>query len=124
MVGLHSCQQRSKPKKTTVVKHKQVTQENSIVDLIMNLEEVKLKTAKVEKASKGKRTLSTYVETPPTDDDPNYWIKVAEDNGDSYVTYYTFKVNAGTRNISYYNVIEGDFISLAKWRQTTPLAER
>ena len=123
-MGLQSCQQKSKPKQTTNVKPKPVNQEDSIVEMIMNLEEVKRKTAAVERGSKGKRTLSTYVETPPTSDDPNYWVKVAEDNGDSYVTYYTFLVDARTRNISYYDVVDGDFIPLAKWRQTTPLEDR
>ena len=90
----------------------------------MNLEEIKRATAAVERGSKGKRTLSTYVESPPTNDDPNYWVKVAEDNGDTYVTYYTFAVDARTRNISYYDVVDGNLISLAKWRQSTPLADR
>jgi len=123
-MGLQSCQQQSKPKQTVVVKPKPVNQEESIVRLIMNLEEIKRATAAVERGSKGKRTLSTYVESPPTNDDPNYWVKVAEDNGDTYVTYYTFAVDARTRNISYYDVVDGNLISLAKWRQSTPLADR
>ena len=123
-MGLQSCQQESKPKQTVVVKPKPVNQEESIVRLIMNLEEIKRATAAVERGSKGKRTLSTYVESPPTSDDPNYWVKVAEDNGDTYVTYYTFAVDARTRNISYYDVVDGNLISLAKWRQSTPLADR
>ena len=123
-MGLQSCQQQSKPKQTTIVKPKPVNQEDSIVEMIMDLEEVKRKTAAVELGSKGKRTLSTYVETPPTGDDPNYWVKVAEDNGDTYVTYYTFAVDARTRNIRYYDVVDGNLISLAKWRQSTPSSNK
>jgi len=123
-MGLQSCQQQSEPKQTTIVKPKPVNQEESIVRLIMNLEEIKRATAAVERGSKGKRTLSTYVESPPTSDDPNYWVKVAEDNGDTYVTYYTFAVDARTRNIRYYDVVDGNLISLAKWRQSTPSSNK
>jgi hypothetical protein len=98
--------------------------EDQAVNLIMNLEEVKRKSEQVERDSKGKRHLSTYVETPPTDADLNYWIKVAEDNGGSYVTYYTFAVNSKNREISYYDAINDSLISLSQWRRTTPLEER
>ena len=92
--------------------------------LILDLEEVKRKDAIVRKGSKSKRHLSVYVETPPTTADPNYWVKVAEDNGGSYVTYYSFAVNSKTRQISYYDVIQDAVIPLAQWRKTTPANER
>jgi hypothetical protein len=98
--------------------------EDQAVNLIMNLEEVKRKSEQVKTDSKGKRHLATYVETPPTDTDLNYWIKVAEDNGGSYVTYYTFAVNSKSREINYYDAINDSLISLSQWRRTTPLEER
>ncbi|WP_158827425.1 hypothetical protein [Mucilaginibacter lacusdianchii] len=111
---------RIKPKTQPAVTSK----EDQIVDLIINLEEVKRKGDQVEKLSKGKRHLSTYVETEPTAQDPNYWVKVAEDNGGSLVTYYTFAVDGKTKQIQYYDVVQDTVLSLKQWRQTTPLAER
>jgi ribosomal protein S15P/S13E len=97
--------------------------EEQAINLIMALEEIKRKSAQVEKDSHGKRHLATYAETMPTATDPNYWIKVAEDNGGSYVTYYTFAVNSKTRKISYYDPMQDSLISLDQWRKI-PMAER
>ena len=101
-----------------------VKPEDEVVNMIMNLEEVKRKTAQVKKLSKGKRTLTTYVETPPTDNDPNYWVKVSEDNGGSLVTYYTFAVDAKTHDIFYYDDIHDTTLSLEEWRKTIPVSDR
>ncbi|QJD97212.1 hypothetical protein HH214_15715 [Mucilaginibacter robiniae] len=98
--------------------------EDQVVDLVMNLEEVKRKSAEVEKESKGKRHLSGYVETAPTIKDPNYWVKIAEDNGGSYVAYYTFAVDSKTHSIRYYDVVQDSLVSLSQWRQSTPADER
>jgi len=124
-----SCQQRPqqqvKPKPQGVNKEVTVSaQEEHLVKLIMNLEEVKRKSAIIEQESKGKRHLATYVETLPTADDPNYWIKVAEDNGGSYVTYYTFAVDGKTQLIRYYDVMQDSLLSLEQWRQSIPAGER
>ena len=114
------------PKNTQVkkVKADTVTGEAEILNLILNLEEVKRKTMEVEKASKGKRTLATYLETLPTEVDPNYWVKVAEDNGDSFVTYYTFNVNAKDHSISFYDSLQDSLITLSEWRRAVPLKDR
>ncbi|WP_374951063.1 hypothetical protein [Mucilaginibacter sp.] len=90
----------------------------------MNLEEVKRKTAQVKRLSNGKRTLMTYVETPPTGKDPNYWVKVSEDNGESLVAYYTFAVDAKTHRIAYYDDIHDATIPLGEWRKTVALSDR
>jgi hypothetical protein len=124
---LTSCEQgkKSKPKKVTQATiAKTPNQEQQIVDLIMNLDEVKRKRAQVEKESNGKRTLVTYVENPPNDNDPNYWVKVAEDNGDNLVAYYTFAVDDKSRTINYYDNSRDSLISLDMWRKTTPIEER
>ena len=125
---LNSCQS---PQKKEVVKHRQKTikpavtnEEDQVVILIMNLDEVKHKDSLVKKQSEGKRHLSTYVETKPTAADPYYWVKVAEDNGGSYVTYYSFGVQAKTHAIKYYDVVQDSLISLSQWRKTTPVDER
>jgi hypothetical protein len=119
------------PQKKEAVKHQQksikpavINEEDQIIGLIMNLDEVKRKSALIKKESKGKRHLSTYVETPPTAADPYYWVKVAEDNGGSFVTYYSFGVHAKTHTINYYDVMQDSLISLSQWRKTTPANER
>ncbi len=98
--------------------------EDEAVNLIKNLEEVKRKNELVVKDSQGKRHLSTYTETLPTSNDPNYYVKVAEDNGGSYVTYYIFAVNSRNKAISFYDVINDKLLSLNTWRRTTPPNER
>lgn len=98
--------------------------EEQVVKLIMDLQEIKMRNAEVERLSKGKRRLSTYVESPPSSDDPNYTVKVAEDNGSNFVTYYTFAVDGKTRAIKYYDVVQDTLISLNDWRKTTPLKDR
>jgi hypothetical protein len=88
------------------------------------LNEVKRKNALIMKESNGKRRLSTYVETLPTVADPYYWVKVAEDNGGSFVTYYSFGVQAKTHAIVFYDVMQDSLFSLSQWRKTTPVGER
>jgi hypothetical protein len=98
--------------------------EEEAVSVIANLEEVKRKNELVVRDSKGKRHLSTYAETPPTAKDLNYYVKVAEDNGGSYVTYYIFAVNSKTSAISFYDVLNDKLLPLNTWRRTIPLNER
>ncbi|MBS7567068.1 hypothetical protein KHS38_21870 [Mucilaginibacter sp. Bleaf8] len=124
-----ACQQKQKKdnrkKSPKAAVHKAaLNEEDKVVNLIMDLEEVKSKSAQVEKASQGKRHLATYVETPPSNTDPDYWVKVAEDNGSNYVTYYTFAVNGKTLQIRYYDVAQDSLISIKEWRSTTPVDER
>ena len=101
-----------------------IKEEDIVVNLIMNLDEVKHKSAQVVKASKGDRHLSTYIEIRPTVTDPYYSVKVAEDNGGSYVAYYSFAVHSKTHEIAYYDVIRDSLISINQWRKTTPAKER
>ena len=123
-LSFQSCEQRAKPKTAKVQVKKEVNTEEKIAHMVMDLEEVKRKTAMVERLSKGTRTLSTYIESPPTAGDPYYCVKVAEDNGSNYVTYYTFNVSPDNYSISYYDVVVGEFIPLDQWRKTTPLSDR
>jgi hypothetical protein len=114
--------------KASVEKHQlkpnQAISEDEAVNLITKLDEVRRKNELVVKESKRKRHLSTYVETPPTTEDPNYYVKVAENNGGSYVTYYIFAVNGKTSAISFYDVLNDKLLPLNTWRRTIPLNER
>ncbi len=101
-----------------------ILSEDEAVNLIKNLEEVERKNKLVVKDSQGKRHLSTYAETLPTPKDPNYYVKVAEDNGGSYVTYYIFAVNSRNKAISFYDVLNDKLLPLNTWRRTTPPNER
>jgi hypothetical protein len=106
------------------VKTVAINPEDAVVNLVMNLGEVKRKMAEVNRESNGKRHLSAFVDTLPTKLDPHYWVKMAEDNGGSYVAYYTFAVNSKTRDIHYYDPMQDSLIAIEKWRETTPLSER
>ena len=125
---LVSCE--SSPKKGTANVKRQIdklasaTPEEAAIDRVMDLEEVKRKDAEVKKLSKGKRHLSVYVETPPTPTDSYYWIKVAEDNGGSYVTCYTFAVDSKTRDVRYYDPMQDSLLTIEDWRKNTPLSDR
>ncbi|RYY23137.1 MAG: hypothetical protein EOP41_06670 [Sphingobacteriaceae bacterium] len=126
---LAACQQPAKQeaKKTQQKPKVQATvlsEEDQLINLIVSLEEVKRKSLQVKQESKGKRHLATYVDNSPTAGDTDYWVKVAEDNGDNYVTYYTFAVDKKTRQIRYYDVLQDSLISLSQWRKTTPAEER
>jgi hypothetical protein len=101
-----------------------LAKEVAVIDLVWNLEEVQRARNQVEKDSKGKRELSARVETTPTATDPNYWVKVGEDNGDNYVTRYTFTVNNKNKEIKYYDAVQDTLIPLSIWRSTTPLEKR
>ncbi|EHQ24858.1 hypothetical protein [Mucilaginibacter paludis] len=120
----HQKNETIKKKHTAIAKPAASNQEDQVVSLITNLDEVKRKTAEVKKDSKGKRSLVTYVDSPPTGKDPYYWVKVAEDNGGSLVAYYTFAVDGKTHRISYYDVITDSVISLEQWRKTVADNER
>jgi hypothetical protein len=125
---LVSCQsspkKESSPMPDKVIKPVETNPEDAVVNLIMNLEEVKRKGIEVSRVSKGKRHLVGYVETSPTKVDPQYWVKVGEDNGDSYVAYYTFAVHSKTRDIRYYDPIQDSLMTIEEWRTKTPVSER
>lgn len=103
-----------------ITEHKSPNQEDIVVKQIMELPEIQKKNKEVEKYSKGKRHLSGYVNTWPTSEDPYYWVDVAEDNGDSYVTYYTFAVDNNDLKIKFYDPIQDSLISLEAWRKAVP----
>lgn len=127
-ITLTSCEHHQKTQvmksSHAVIKPVVQNEEDQIIRLVMNLDEVKRKTAQVKEASSGKRNLATYIENSPTDKDPNYWVKVAEDNGGSLVTYYTFAIDRRSHKISYYDNTKDALVPLTTWRKTTPADER
>ena len=93
-------------------------EEDRAVNMVMNLPEVKQASQEIEKGSNGKHHLAVYVDTPPTNTDPNYWVKVAEDNGGSLVTDYMFTVDGKTHQIKYYDTAQDTLVTLDQWRKT------
>lgn len=119
-----SCQQTDKktPAPSLRIKEKpSKNKEDIAIDKVMALPEIKQKSIEVEKDSKGKRHLSGYMVAIPTSNDLYYWVNVAEDNGDSYVTYYSFAVDNRDFHIEYYDSLQDSLISIEQWRKTLPI---
>lgn len=119
-----SCQPTDKKTPATLQKIKEKPSKNKediAIDQVMALPEIKQKNIEVEKDSRGKRHLSGYVVTLPTSKDPYYWVNVAEDNGDSNVTYYSFAVDNRDLHIEYYDPLQDSLISIEQWRKTLPI---
>jgi hypothetical protein len=117
---ISSCQPTDKKTSTPSQKIKEKpfkNKEDVVIDQVMALPEIKQKNIEVEKNSKGKRHLLGYVVTLSTSKDPYYWVNVAEDNGDSYVTYYTFTVDNRDLHIEYYDPVQDSLISIEQWRK-------
>jgi hypothetical protein len=87
---------------------KETKQESKICNLILMLPVVKNADNYVRKTSHGKRHLFTYISNEPTKADNYYWVCVAEDNGTSYYTYFTFLVAPKTYSILYLDVTNDD----------------
>lgn len=91
--------------------------ESKILDKIFELKEVRQRAEYIKLASKGERHLSAIIYSKPSKDEPYYWVKVWEDNGDSYVSHFHFFVYPDPFEIKYYNVAEDTAISLEEWRK-------
>lgn len=101
-------------KKETIVKAS--SQEDKLMALIWGLNEVQTLNKEIETKSKGKRHLSTFIASEPSDDSEYYGISVAEDNGEAYATYFQFHVYPNNE-IFYYDPIEDQEMSLSDWRK-------
>ncbi len=100
-----------------------LNREDRVVKQVMALPEIEQKNTEVEQSSKGQRHLSGYINSLPTSKDPYYWVDIAEDNGDSYVTYYTFAVDRRDFKIRYYDPVQDSLISLEEWRKNALVNE-
>jgi hypothetical protein len=80
---------------------KETKEGGKICDLILALNVVRYADNYVRKVTHGKRHLFAYISDSPTRKENFYWVKVAEDNGMSYVTHFTFRVDSKTYDIRY-----------------------
>lgn len=90
--------------------------EDKIIDKVWAIQEVIDLDKTIRKKTKNKRGLSTRISSEPSDDQEYYGVTVAEDNGESYATYYEFHVYPDY-NIRYYDVVEDQELSLEEWRK-------
>lgn len=89
--------------------------EDKIMAMVLNIPEVVEMNKKIEKNSKGKRTLSSFISSNPGDDQEYYSVSVSEDNGDAMATYFQFHVYPDM-TIKYYDVIEDQELTLQEWK--------
>ena len=104
-------------KKKAVSDKSQFTLEDKIMDKVLDIPEVKEEAKYVENKSNGKRHLSDVICQRPTKKEPYYQVKVWEDNGVSYATYFIFLVNPKTLSIKYYDTVNDTAVDLAYWRK-------
>lgn len=90
-------------------------QEDQLVSLIWKLPEVQELEARIEKQSKGKRSLTGRISSKPSDDQEYYSVAISEDNGEALATYFEFHIYPGNE-IYFYDVAEDKELSLKEWR--------
>lgn len=91
--------------------------EDKIMQLVLDLPEIRKMDEKIRKKTDGKRGLQAMVSNRPSDDEEYYTVSVAEDNGESLATYYTFHVYPDY-SMMYYDVISDSEMTLKEWRKT------
>lgn len=91
--------------------------EDKIIDKILDLPEIKERTAYIIKETGGQRNLKIWIVSTPDKNNNFYVVKAAEDNGMSYVTHFEFHVYPKTMEIKYYDVLSDSELSLAEWRK-------
>ena len=91
--------------------------EDELLSMILDLPEVRKMDTEIRKKSDGKRGLKTFISGRPSDDEEYYTVSVAEDNGSSFATYYTFHVYPD-RSVMYYDVVEDRELTLKAWKKT------
>ncbi len=94
-----------------------VALEQTIIDTIRNLDEVKKRAAYVQAQTAGKRKLQYIIWEKPHGKTSYYWIAVTEDNGDAYYTHFNFYLYPKSFHIKYLDPVSGDAITLAQWRK-------
>lgn len=95
---------------------KESKMEDKAANMIATLPDIMQADDYCQKKSHGKRHLETYVEE---DESGNgyYWVKVAEDNGTAYHTWYEFKVMAKSYKIFYEDTDSGKDVPMEVWRR-------
>lgn len=93
-----------------------------MIDSILNCDLIIDKTAEVESLSKGERTLSLL--EIPNEDSTVYTLKVGEDNGMNFVTYYTFEASKYPfMQLRFYDPFEDRLIDFGHWLETEKLKQ-
>lgn len=95
---------------------KDSTAEGKALDLVSDLVEVEDVRMMVDKMTNGENHVKLVVMGMPEPKDPYYLIKVMEDNGESLVTHFSFKVSPDSSKIYFYDVIEDRAVPLESWR--------
>jgi len=90
-------------------------QERRVLKLVNSLPEA-VKENKFRKSAHSTIFLRAYIQNKPTKTDKYYYVSISEEKGERLFTYGWYKVNSGTYMISYYDVINGETMSLKKWR--------
>ena len=91
--------------------------ENKIIDTIIKLKEVRDRAKYVLDQTKGKRHLQYAIWGKPSSEKPYYWLKVLEDNGDTYYTHFNFYVYPKTMTIKYWDTKNDEVLDLKTWRE-------
>lgn len=107
--------QEAQPAKTPA--ERKEASEDKVTAKIWALPEVVDLDASIRKKTKNKRGLNTRISSEPSDDQEYYGVTVAEDNGESYATYYEFHVYPDY-SIRYYDVVEDRELTLEEWRKS------
>ena len=105
---------RSKPDSHTAKSDRNA--EDNLTAMILDLPEIREEDDKAKQAAKG-RGLKVFVKERPSDDNEYYAIGVAEDNGSSLVTRYTFHIYPDN-TIMVYDPVKDEEITLKKWRRS------
>lgn len=98
-------------------KNRTATEEDRILDTILDLKEVRDREKYVVDQTKGKHHLKSMIPQEPSKSDPYYLVKVVEDNGMSYYTHFNFYVYPNTLRIEYYDTMTGEAMDLQTWRK-------
>lgn len=112
--------QQDQPEKeipsTATLAERKESSEDKIIDKVWAIQEVIDLDKTIRKKTKNNRGLSTRISSEPSDDQEYYGVTVAEDNGESYATYYEFHVYPDY-SIRYYDVVEDQELTLEEWRK-------
>jgi hypothetical protein len=92
-------------------------EEDKVIDMIARLPEVIKTDDYCKKLSKGKRHLVTMIGGYPSTGENYYLVKVAEDNGTAFHTWFLFAVYPKSYKIEYYDTMNDRYIPLRIWRK-------
>ncbi len=114
----NSSQSESKDAKNNEAALSSKSIEETMIDTIFKLTEVKIRAAQIEEQTNGKTHLKIWIVDDSTSGKQEYtWVKVGEDNGISLVTHFNFHVYPPTMRIMYFDTQNNIELSLTEWRK-------